>query len=592
MAGPYSRAVNQIVNEITQNADNPSATRGLRTALENVLSQVPKGQDASGSETVQVQTVTLGQTSSVPVTNVDTSSGGYNIAGGSQSNVLNLTGTGSVTGTSTSAIDQVVVINKGVTANFGLTGAGGATVVAGSGDATIYASKTGATEVVGGTGKIAFTSTGSNSVTADLSATGNATVSAGSGNDAITIGRGSYNIDLGSGANLIQTTSASGTGGTGSSVNTNAHDGYTVSVNGSNQIVLDDGQGHTSSLSNVNVVQFSNGSTFVKASTVDEAVIARMYEAVLNRTADSGGLYSWWDAYNSGQLSLQQVGNSFLNSAEAQARGLGPSVDNTTFVTKLYENLLDRSPDTGGLQSWVNALNSGQISRADVLVGFTSSAEGTATNAGSVLLSTVPSAGLDTTPHTYNVVPDGSQTVSGGAGFDVVNFSGNKADFTTSIDIDKVTLFNASTASSTTINHSEYIKFGDGSVLISAANTDQAVIARMYDAVLHRDADAGGLQAWWSANQSGMSLQDIAHAFLTSPEFQASSGNLPNGAFVDQLYQNMFGRAADQAGHNYWTDQLAHGMSREDLVVNIAKSLEAATDTNASIKIVDHTHTY
>ncbi len=54
-------------------------------------------------------------------------------------------------------------------------------------------------------------------------------------------------------------------------------------------------------------------------------------------------------------------------------------------------------------------------------------------------------------------------------------------------------MFNAATNSTTTINHAEYIKFGDGGVMINAANADQAVIARMYDAVLNRDADADGL---------------------------------------------------------------------------------------------------
>lgn len=128
--------------------------------------------------------------------------------------------------------------------------------------------------------------------------------------------------------------------------------------------------------------------------------------------------------------------------------------------------------------------------------------------------------------------------------------------------------------------------------MINAANADQAVIARMYDAVLNRDADADGLHNWWAAHDNGMSLTDIAHSFLTSPEFQAQSANISDTAFVSLMYQNMFGRSPDQGGLENWTNALSHGMSREDVVVNIAKSVEGASHSADTIKIIDHTHTY
>ncbi|KMO36674.1 hypothetical protein VQ03_20140 [Methylobacterium tarhaniae] len=475
---------------------------------------------------------------------------------------------------------------------FASTGSGNTEVSLGSGSAQVLTTGSGTTVVNGGTGAMAVNAVGGGAAIINASQSSNATVSTGRGDDTLIVGQGTVNADLGSGNNVVLTSAPTPSTGRSGFVASNSHDGYAVSVDGNNRIVLDDGQGHVSTLANVNVVQFSNGSTFVKASTADEAIIARMYEAVLDRTADSNGIYSWWDAYNSGQLSLQQVGSSFLNSTEAQTKGFGPGVDNTTFVTNLYHNLLERDPDGPGLQDWTSALNNGSLSRADVLISFTASIEGAATNAGSVLLSTVSGAGQDYTPHTFNVIPDGSQTVSGGAGFDVVNFAGSKSNFTTQIDLDKVTVFNAASNSTTTINHAEYIKFGDGSVMINAASTDQAVIARMYDAVLNRDADADGLHNWWAAHDNGMSLQDIAHSFLTSPEFQAQSGNLSDSAFVSLMYNNMLGRAPDQGGLENWTKELSHGMSREDLVINIAKSLEGANHSAETIKIIDHTHSF
>lgn len=238
---------------------------------------------------------------------------------------------------------------------------------------------------------------GSGAATINTGQASNATVSTG-GADTLVVGKGSVNADLGSGNNVVQTSAPTTQSGQSGFVPSNSHDGYTLSVDGNNRIVLDDGQGHVSTLANVNVVQFSNGSTFVKASTADEAIIARMYEAVLDRTADSAGIYNWWDAYNSGQLSLQQVGTSFLNSTEAQLKGFGPNIDNATFVTNLYHNLLERDPDQAGLLNWTNALNNGALSRADVLLSFTASVEGAATNAGSVLLSTVSGQARTTRP--------------------------------------------------------------------------------------------------------------------------------------------------------------------------------------------------
>ncbi len=51
------------------------------------------------------------------------------------------------------------------------------------------------------------------------------------------------------------------------------------------------------------------------------------------------------------------------------------TLSNTQFVTLLYNNVLDRAPDSGGLATWVNALNAGTLSRVDVLLNFSDSAE-------------------------------------------------------------------------------------------------------------------------------------------------------------------------------------------------------------------------
>jgi hypothetical protein len=51
------------------------------------------------------------------------------------------------------------------------------------------------------------------------------------------------------------------------------------------------------------------------------------------------------------------------------------SLNNAAYVNQLYLNVLDRPADQGGLDYWTGQLNSGAMTRGDVLVGFSDSAE-------------------------------------------------------------------------------------------------------------------------------------------------------------------------------------------------------------------------
>lgn len=46
--------------------------------------------------------------------------------------------------------------------------------------------------------------------------------------------------------------------------------------------------------------------------------------------------------------------------------GAAPAVDDEAFVTQLYQSILGRAPDAGGLQYWVNELATGQAERAEL----------------------------------------------------------------------------------------------------------------------------------------------------------------------------------------------------------------------------------
>jgi hypothetical protein len=98
----------------------------------------------------------------------------------------------------------------------------------------------------------------------------------------------------------------------------------------------------------------------------------RLYKAALDRTPDAQGLGYW--IYSLDQnVSLKTIAAGFVSSAEFLNKFYGDG-SNATFVTALYNNVLDRIPEQSGYNYWVNSLNQG-TSRADVLIGFSESPE-------------------------------------------------------------------------------------------------------------------------------------------------------------------------------------------------------------------------
>ena len=106
-------------------------------------------------------------------------------------------------------------------------------------------------------------------------------------------------------------------------------------------------------------------------------------------------------------------------------------------------------------------------------------------------------------------------------------------------------------------------------------------IARLYDTVFGRLPDAGGLAGWRAGLDNGSTkLEDVAGAFTRSAEFVAKYGALNNRNFVESLYRNALGRASDDGGARYWTQQLdAGGLSRAGMVVGFSESGEHVART-------------
>jgi hypothetical protein len=80
----------------------------------------------------------------------------------------------------------------------------------------------------------------------------------------------------------------------------------------------------------------------------------RIYKAAFNRTPDEGGLGYWIGQMDLGKT-LIEVSAGFINSDEFRA-SYGTNPTNGEFLTKVYNNVLGRDPDSGGYDWWVDQL--------------------------------------------------------------------------------------------------------------------------------------------------------------------------------------------------------------------------------------------
>lgn len=91
-----------------------------------------------------------------------------------------------------------------------------------------------------------------------------------------------------------------------------------------------------------------------------------------------------------------------------------------------------------------------------------------------------------------------------------------------------------------------------------ASQMSMDFVQRLYTGYYGRPADPDGLQYWAQrADQEGQAV--IINAFGTSEEYQQSFGDLDNQALINNLYQQLFSRDAEQQGLEYYTGELESG---------------------------------
>jgi serralysin len=123
---------------------------------------------------------------------------------------------------------------------------------------------------------------------------------------------------------------------------------------------------------------------------------------------------------------------------------------------------------------------------------------------------------------------------------------------------------------------------GDGLMAAYFAE-ESAQVFRLYQATLSRDPDVIGHKNWTGEIAlEGTSTLEVAQGFVASPEFGARYGSLDNSDFVELLYTNVLGRAADAGGLARWTGDLDSGVTRAQVVLGFSDSEEFINATSVS----------
>lgn len=270
------------------------------------------------------------------------------------------------------------------------------------------------------------------------------------------------------------------------------------------------------------------------------AFVDRFYDTILGREADPTGSNSWTDLLYSGVRSGADVARGFVFSQEFSSQG----TSREQFVETLYAAFFDRPADAGGLQTWVGRLEEGWT-RPQVLDGFIYSNEfGNIADAYGIRVDGGTGEAVDAALITGS--PEESDVLRGGSRDNTIYDEG-------------------------------------GSVLDTRPDKEAAgQVFRLYGATLGRSPDANGFEHNVESVLN-RPLEAIARGFVEGAEFQATYGDLNDEDFVTLLYQNVLGRTPDSGGLETWVSRLEAGDSRASVVLGFSESAEYRSQTNPEL---------
>ena len=327
--------------------------------------------------------------------------------------------------------------------------------------------------------------------------------------------------------------------------------------------------------------QFVSSAEFTNKKVSNAEAVEILYKAMLDRSSDPAGRADWVAKLNAGQP-LQAVINGFCGSAEfgnlCKTYGIKPGTVNVpdvqpeqpqpsdekiqAYVARCYKIILGRDADEGGMQTWVNELNSGRKAAAEIIDSFVKSAEFQNKKLSSAdAVEILYKAMLDRPSDPAGKSSWVSQLEGGKPLQAVINGFCGSAEFG---NLCKTYGINPGT-----------VTVPDTQPEVPAASDEQirAFVSRCYKIILGRDADEGGMNTWSAELASGRkAAAEIIEQFVASAEFQGKKHSNPDA--VEILYKAMLGRGSDAAGKSSWVSQLENGQPLTAVINSFCASAE------------------
>lgn len=245
--------------------------------------------------------------------------------------------------------------------------------------------------------------------------------------------------------------------------------------------------------------------------------IVRLYNGVLSRLPDPGGIEHWIAEVNAGR-SMPSVAAEMVASPEFQTRLDVFGNSDRAMVEVLYREVLNRSPDAEGLAYWQSSLSSGAISPGELALSISESAEHRELSQASVRASKVELWGVN-----LELLDMSS------LGFEPQDWQSEEER--------------------------------------------AEAIARLYTGILEREPDKPGFAYWFEVSQEE-GVVALAKSLLDSEEFDVTAP-LSTDEWLDTLYDQVLGRMPDETGASYWSARLDSGeLAIGDVAMGLIESRE------------------
>jgi len=104
------------------------------------------------------------------------------------------------------------------------------------------------------------------------------------------------------------------------------------------------------------------------------------------------------------------------------------------------------------------------------------------------------------------------------------------------------------------------------------------IIRPAYQEFLFRQPDAAGLAFWTMQMGHGLTDEQLQAGFIGAPEYFERRGGNTNAGWLLAMYQDLLHRAPDTNGENFWLIQLAAGETRTQVALGFTSSPEREGD--------------